>query len=404
MTVEAFDRERGLADWLRGIDLSRLEAALNRLAGGAVRLLDAGGQPVLGASAGGAAAVRMPLRVDLEAAGYLEAPGVELGALAAMASLIELLLDSTMRYRMAADLHEEAVREDYAALQLKHAALEVSEARYRKLTEELEQRVREQVKTLEAAQRQLYQVEKLASVGQLAAGVAHEINNPIGFIRSNLNTAHGYAKKIGALKPAVAAGDAAQVAALWQQLDMDFLLDDFVDLLDDSIAGADRVARIVTDLKGFSNVDRQEQAVIDLNNNLKAACNVVATRLPAGVTMEQDLHPLPPFLCLPGHLNQVFLNLLLNAVQAVPAGTGKIVVRSKAIGEEISIEVGDNGCGIAPENLARVFDPFFTTRAVGQGTGLGLTVSRDIVLVHNGSIDIESRPGAGTTVTIRLPV
>ena len=404
MTAEAFDRERGLADWLKGIDLPRLEAALARLAGGAVRLLDADGKPVLGAAKGGAGAARLPLRLDLETAGYLEAAGVEPGALAAMVALVELLLDSTMRYRMAADLHEEAVREDYAALQQKHAALEVSEARYRKLTEELEQRVREQVKTIDAAQRQLYQVEKLASVGQLAAGVAHEINNPIGFIRSNLNTARSYAKKIASLKPAVAAGDAAQTAALWQQLDMDFLLDDFVALLDDSIVGADRVARIVTDLKGFSNVDRQEEAVIDLNDNLEAACKVVATRLPAGVTIEQDLHPLPPFLCLPGHLNQVFLNLLLNAAQAVPAGTGRVVVRSAAADEEIVIEVGDNGCGIAPENLARVFDPFFTTRAVGQGTGLGLTVSRDIVLVHNGSIDIQSRPGAGTTVTIRLPV
>jgi signal transduction histidine kinase len=321
-----------------------------------------------------------------------------------MAALVELLLGSVVRYRMAVDLHEEAVREDYAALQQKHAALEISEARYRKLNEELEQRVREQVATIDAAQRQLYQVEKLASVGQLAAGVAHEINNPIGFIRSNLNTARRYADTVRGLQSVVATGDAAQIAAAWQRLDMDFVLGDFVELIDDSIAGADRVARIVTDLKGFSNVDRPEEAVIDLNDNLRSACNVMATRLPPGATIEQDLQPLPPFLCLPGHLNQVFLNVLLNAAQAVAPETGRVAVRSRAVDGEIRIEIGDNGCGIAPEDLPRVFDPFFTTRGVGQGTGLGLTVGRDIVLVHNGRMDIASRPGAGTTVTITLPV
>lgn len=403
-----FDRERSLADWLKGTDLARLEAALSQCAGATVRLLDADGRPLVGAPDASLDALpdaaRAPLRQDLETAGYVAAAGVAAGPLRAMAALVELLLGSATRYRMAVDLHEAAVREDYTALQQKHAALEVSEARYRQLTAELEQRVAEQVKTIEATQRQLYQVEKLASVGQLAAGVAHEINNPIGFVRSNLSTARRYAEKLGELKPAVASGDAAQVAAAWQRLDMDFMLADFVELIDDSIVGADRVARIVTDLKGFSNVDQPDEAVIDLNDKLRAAGQVVTPRLPAGATITEELQPLPPYLCLPGHLSQVFLNVLLNAVQAVAAATGRIVVRSQATADEIRIEVQDNGCGIAADDLPRVFDPFFTRREVGQGSGLGLTVSRDIVLVHGGRIDIDSWPGAGTTVTIRLPV
>ena len=404
MTHEAFDRERTLAELLGGINADRLVRALAELAGGAVRLVDAAGAVVVGAPGAIADAVRLPLRVELEAVGYLETGNATPGRRVALATLVELLLKSGARYGMAAELHDEAVREDYAALERKHADLQASEARYRALAEELERRVQEQVKTIEAAQRQLYQVEKLAAVGQLAAGVAHEINNPIGFIRSNLSTARGYAATLAALKDAVAGGDGAQIAVAWQRLDLDFILKDFAELLDDSITGADRVARIVTDLKGFSNVDRPEEAVVDLNDNLRSACNVVATRLPAGATMATELHELPRILCLPGHLNQVFINLLLNAAQAVAAASGRVAVRSVADAEEIRISIGDNGCGIAPENLSRVFDPFFTTRAVGQGTGLGLTVSRDIVQVHNGAIDIDSRPGAGTTVTLHLPL
>lgn len=401
MADRAFDQEFGLTELLHGVDLPRLGAALAGLVQGNVRLLDLAGQPVLGAKES-AGAARQPVRLDWETLGYLEAADEK--GLPAAAALLELLLKCLARYRMAADLHEEAVHADFEALQRKHAALQESEARYRALAEQLEQRVQAQVATLEAAQRQLYQAEKLASVGQLAAGVAHEINTPLGFIRSNLSSAQSYVSSLSQLAAAVKAGDGARMAQVWKELDLDFLLEDFAALLQESISGADRVGRIVKDLKGFSNVDRTEEALVDLNDNLTAACNVLAPQLKGRAEIELDLQPLPRILCLPGHLNQVFLNLLLNASQAVTPPDGKIVVRSRAADNEIRLQFVDNGGGIPEENLGRVFDPFFTTRDVGQGTGLGLTVSRDIVEAHGGRIEIESRVGAGTTVTIRLPV
>lgn len=401
MADRAFDQEFGLTELLHGVDLPRLGAALAGLVQGNVRLLDLAGQPVLGAKES-AGAARQPVRLDWETLGYLEAADEK--GLPAAAALLELLLKCLARYRMAADLHEEAVHADFEALQRKHAALQESEARYRALAEQLEQRVQAQVATLEAAQRQLYQAEKLASVGQLAAGVAHEINTPLGFIRSNLSSAQSYVSSLSQLAAAVKAGDGARMAQVWKELDLDFLLEDFAALLQESISGVDRVGRIVKDLKGFSNVDRTEEALVDLNDNLTAACNVLAPQLKGRAEIELDLQPLPRILCLPGHLNQVFLNLLLNASQAVTPPDGKIVVRSRAAENEIRLQFVDNGGGIPEENLGRVFDPFFTTRDVGQGTGLGLTVSRDIVEAHGGRIEIESRVGAGTTVTIRLPV
>lgn len=400
MPPEGFDRERGLAELLRGIGIPRLEQALAAAAGGPVRVLDAAGTVLLGAAPSSEEAVRVPLRLDLETAGFLETAGA---AAAPLAALLELMLLSAARYCMAADLHEEAVHEDFAALQRKHEELQASEARYRTLASDLEQRVAAQVRIIETTQRQLYQAERLASVGQLAAGVAHEINNPIGFVRSNLGSARGYVRKVAELKPAVDAGDAAQIGAAWRRLDLDFALGDLGGLLDESIVGVDRVARIVADLKGFSNVDRPEEEIVDLNESLKAACNILRTRLPAGATIELDLQPLPKVLCLPGHLNQAFLNVLDNAAQAIASGSGKITVRSNA-DDEVHVVIADNGCGIAAENLSRVFDPFYTTREVGRGIGLGLTLARDIVTVHNGRIEIDSRLGVGTAVTIHLPV
>ena len=314
--------------------------------------------------------------------------------------MLELMLRGVARYKMASGLHLEAVQADYEKLSRKHAALEESEARYRELSQQLEQRVRKQVETIEETGRQLYRAEKLAAVGRLAAGVAHEINNPIGFVRSNLNTSANYVKTFAALGDAVKSGQPAH--SRWNELDMDFVLEDFSALLAESIGGVDRVARIVADLKGFSNVDRGEEEMADLNDSLRQACSVMEGQLPQGVTLVTELGAIPRILCLPGYLNQVFLNLLENVVQAV-AGGGEVRVESKHEQGEILIRIADNGCGIAEDVLPRIFEPFFTTRDVGQGTGLGLTVARDIVQLHGGRIEVASRPGAGTAFTVHLP-
>ena len=403
-----FDRELGIRELLSGVSAQRLEELIGALLGGEFRLVDARGERVLGRSQPFAAPQRVAVEHELEALAHLEAEPGTAAQLKAVAGLLEQILRVSARYHMAADLHIETVQEDYAALQQKHAALQASETRYKALSEQLEERVKAQVQTIETAQRQLYQAEKLASIGQLAAGVAHEINNPIGFIRSNLSTARQYVRDLGNLGDLLASGDLARFHAAWKASDMSFVLKDFAELLNESIDGADRVAKIVADLKGFSNVDRAEEEMVDLNDNLQAVCSVVAGQFRGRVELLQDLHPLPKLLCLPGHLNQVFLNLLLNAAQAVSeAGLstpGQVEVLSDMADGQIRIRIRDNGCGIPEGNLERIFEPFFTTRPVGSGTGLGLTVSRDIVQAHGGRIDVESRVGAGTTFTIHLPI
>lgn len=292
--------------------------------------------------------------------------------------------------------------EDFPEQKLDEALTQLlGAARYALLLDGLEERIRERTRIVEAENRQIFQAEKLASVGRLSAGVAHEINNPIGYVHSNLATSLAYLKKFAALGERVRAGQPAD--QLWRELDMDFVLEDFDSLMQESLAGIDRVARIVADLKGFSNIDHGEEEMADLNDSLRQACRTMTAKLPGNIRLDQDLKPLPRILCLPGYLHQVFLNLMENSAQSLPGG-GEIQVRSQLLGKEICISISDNGHGIPEHVMPRIFEPFFTTRDVGQGTGLGLTVARDIVQVHGGRIEVESREGTGTTMTIYLPV
>ena len=321
----------------------------------------------------------------------------------AAANMLELFMQSGARYFMASEMHIEVVKADYEELQRRHAALMESEARYKALAENLEMRVKEQVNTIESARRQLYQAEKLASVGQLAAGVAHEINNPIGFIRSNLGTAQSYVQKFQSVAGQVKSSGNAALATAWQTADLDFVLADFPSLLQESVDGADRVARIVSDLKGFSSIDQPEEEIVDLNDCIRSACNVATNQINSRADLKLALGELPPLRCKAGHLSQVFLNLLLNAAQAMKE-RGEIRIQSGIENGQIVIRFSDTGCGIPPEVLPRIFDPFFTTQDVGSGSGLGLTVSRDIITAHGGNIEVESEVGTGTTFTIYLPV
>jgi signal transduction histidine kinase len=389
-----FDRELTLADLLSERDRAELEALVRALLGESARVHAGEGDGASGATC-------VPVTIELEPVATLCA-AVDPARVGAAAALVQKWLRAQARYHMASTLHLAAVHADYEELQRRHAALQESEERYRRLAASLEQRVREQVQTIEAAQRQLYQAEKLASVGQLAAGVAHEINNPIGFVRSNLSTARSYLETIAAFLAGVKRPDAAAaLEARWRELDLDFVLKDCAALFRESIDGIERVARIVSDLKAFSNVDRSEEQRADANELIRTVCNVAAGRIGAGrVTL--DLQPLPALRCRPGHLSQAVLNLLLNAVEAVKDG-GDVTLRTRAAGGGVEIVVEDTGCGMPPEVLSRVFDPFFTTREVGQGTGLGLTVARDVVYAHGGGIDVSSAPGRGTVFTIRLP-
>lgn len=398
-----FDRELDINDLLKSIDLKKLDTALKKLLGDSVRLLDAKGEIILGDKNISKALHKISLVTQLEAIAYLEAE--DKIQLKNVALLLDQLLKSSERYNMASDLHLESVHADYEKLQKKHEALLASETKFKELAENLELRVQEQVKTIDSAQRQLYQAEKLASVGQLAAGVAHEINNPIGFIRSNLSTAADYVTDIGLFAAQLNNKlSSNELNELWLEKDLGFVLEDFSTLLKESIDGAERVKNIVADLKDFSNVDGAEVSLADLNEIIRSVSNVASSQIDQKADLELDLKDLPKTRCESGHLGQVFLNMIQNAAQAMKQEQGKIKVSSAVIDEEIVIKISDNGCGMSEQNVKRIFDPFYTTQDVGSGTGLGLTVSMDIIKSHDGRIEVQSQENIGTSFIITLPV
>ncbi len=391
-TIDSVDRDWSLQELLPRGELARLRQALEGVFNGGFRVFSAGGEPLLEAGAGCHDWPGVELGSDLEPLGYLQADAPA-GVLQGVAGLLNLLLQTARRYQTAADLHHAAMQDDYETLQAKHIALQASEERYRALAADLEQRVCEQVRTIDQRQRQLYQTEKLAAVGQLAAGVAHEINNPIGFIRSNLSSAARY---LAELNSAQAEGPQRATEELSE------LLPDFSELVRESQDGVERVATIVGDLREFSRVDRGSEEVVDVNQLVRTVCTMTGPQIGEDIVLEQDLAPLPPLRCEPGHLSQALCNLVLNAAQAVGA-SGRIVVRTAAAGNEVRVAVADDGCGIEGAVLPRIFEPFFTTREVGQGVGLGLTVCNDVVRALGGRIEVASVPGDGSIFTLHLP-
>ncbi|MBD5804931.1 Globin-coupled histidine kinase [Azoarcus sp. Aa7] len=395
MSVEpGFDREFVLGELITPRDADEICTQLAAVLGQPVAVLDAAGT-VFAGNAPGAGSVQAPLTLELEPVGFL-ACACDAVALKGAARVVRWGLLSRARFRMVSDLHLEAVRADYAKLQQQNEALRASEAKYRELAEILDAKVKEQVRIIDERQRQLYQAERLASIGQLAAGVAHEINNPLGFVNSNLSTAERYVAQFAALRDMVP-------AEKWKAADLDFVLEDFAELLADSQQGVARIARIVKDLKGFSSVDQPDVQLADINGQLESLFAVIAGQKPPGVTLTSELSPLPPLMCLSGHLNQAFLNILQNALQAV-GESGTVTLRSLATGSHIVVQIDDTGPGIPDEVLPYIFDPFYTTRGVGGGTGLGLTVARDIVLTHGGTITAATRPEGGARVTVELPL
>ena len=283
----------------------------------------------------------------------------------------------------------------------------------KKFTEQLEEKNRElecAYDALTASQAQVVHQEKMATIGQLSAGVAHEINNPMGFITSNLNTLGKYVGKLSEFvrlqRAALAAGDGTTVAGLREKeraIKLDFILEDIEKLIKESLDGADRVREIVKSLKSFSRTDDGERVATDINTCVESAITIAWNEIKYKATLEKELGVLPLTLCRPSQLNQVFMNLLINAVQAIEK-EGRITVRTWHESPWVCASVSDTGCGIPPEILSRIFEPFFTTKEVGSGTGLGLSISYELIQRHGGDILVDSAPGKGATFTVRLPV
>ena len=260
---------------------------------------------------------------------------------------------------------------------------------------------------------QLVQSEKLASIGQLAAGVAHEINNPLSFALSNLGTLGAYVNALLTMLAVYeeaagqlgACAETAELRRLRQLLEIDYLRADFPALLGETREGLIRVRQIVQYLREFSRIDATpDWQSADLHQGIDAALNLIAGEVKQKAELVKEFGELPEIECQPSQLNQVIMNLLLNAVQALGEQPGRIVIRTGRAGEEVWLEIEDSGAGIAAENLPRIFDPFFTTKPVGKGSGLGLSMSYGIVEKHHGRIEVHSEVGRGSTFRVVLPI
>jgi len=275
-----------------------------------------------------------------------------------------------------------------------------------------EQKQQALIKKLQEAHTQLLQSEKMASIGQLAAGVAHEINNPVGYINSNLGSMRQYVadffkllEAYNKLQQLVPEDNPVlqELQKLEQKLDLAFLKEDIKSLLEETNEGIHRVKQIVNDLKDFSRLDSTEWHWADLEVGLNSTLNIVQNEIKYKADVIKEYAGIPQIECIGSQLNQVFMNLLVNGAHAIEE-RGTITIRTGMDGGDwIWVEIADTGKGIKPEALSRIFDPFYTTKPVGKGTGLGLSLSYSIVERHGGKIEVESTVGEGTCFRVRLP-
>lgn len=373
-----FEQEASLAELLTPDQIEKLGNLLSELAGCPLTVVETP------ATEGTAA----PIEFNLDTVGWIQGPGPA-NIKTAAADIAAFLTYFITKYRWAANLHRNTTEENYDELQRQNDALKRSEERLQTLADSLQEQVDQQVEVIRSTQQELYESARLRAVGQLAAGVAHEINNPIGFIKSNLSVARDYV------------GELAEALAPDHQLDD--TVEDFRALLEESLAGAQRIAAIVADLKTFSSIDQADYAECSVNELIKAAIHLVQTNQEPPLSIETRLNPLPQIHGHAARLSQALYNVLDNAAKAIAEG-GQIRIES-GLNEDgqICVQVEDSGCG-TPEHLQdQVFDPFFTTRAVGSGTGLGLSVTRDTIQAHHGQISFKSSVGKGSLVRIMLP-
>lgn len=300
------------------------------------------------------------------------------------------------------------------------------------LNAHLEERIAERTEHLETATKELEQgrhelekayaeltsrqaiilhQDKMASIGLLAAGVAHDINNPIGFVTNNLEELSIYLTRLQAfieeqqaiIQASASSEELKKLQEDWNQLGIEYILDDFGALIAESLEGATRVSDIVKNLRNFSRVDDFAFKLADVNECLENSIKITQHELRHKAQVHRQFGDIPQILCCPQQLNQAFMNLLVNAAHAIDK-RGDVTLKSWSDTDHVHISITDTGCGI-PENLQpQIFEPFFTTKEAGKGTGLGLSIVADIVKLHQGKISVQSRPGQGTTFTITLPI
>ena len=276
-----------------------------------------------------------------------------------------------------------------------------------KVSERTEQ-LQHSLDQLKRAQSKLVEAERMSSLGQLTAGIAHEINNPVNFIRSNIAPLKRDMDDIFQVLVSYRSHDVPpHVAELERSLGLDETIDEVRHILDSIEEGADRTSEIVRGLRSFSRLDEDTLKYASVDQGIRGTLNLLGPKLKKGINVELDLHASQTVECFPGKLNQVFMNVLANAIQAIAArhdtADGRITVRTEQGECHTAITITDNGTGMAPEVCSRIFEPFFTTKAVGEGTGLGLAIVHSIIEMHHGRIEVESAPDQGSTFRIIIP-
>jgi signal transduction histidine kinase len=338
-----------------------------------------------------------------------------------MALLFSQELEASIRdkevYRVVLITYAAALLMLVAYMGIKIRAANVSlEKRVKERTSELSTAL----KQLKESEAQLIQSEKLSSLGQMVAGVAHEINTPLAYVKNSLGSVSEKLGEIGGavdetdrLLALLKAGASANPEELNQQfssvterisrLKKQKVLPELQSLIEDGEYGTTQMSEIVGNLKDFSRLDRSKATQFDLNDGLNSTLGMAKHQLKSA-TVEKHLGEIPAVFCSPSQINQVFLNLINNAVEALDRGRGKIVIRSRKHADGVAVDIQDNGSGIPSDVLPKIFDPFFTTKDIGKGTGLGLSISYKIIRQHGGRIDVESKPGQGTRFTVILPL
>jgi two-component system, NtrC family, sensor kinase len=355
---------------------------------------------------------RYPLSLEGEIVGYLAIRGEDqVDHISRITyNALNLLVQTKLKRMLTSEVHLLVLNQSNEELLETNMQLSASEKKYRELSECLEEKVKERTAEFNQAHARLLQQEKMASIGQLAAGIAHEINNPMGFVMSNLNTLNTYmARSKELLQRCLSAVDKEMVLPEfgksfreeWKQVKMDMILSDAGDLIQESIEGAERVKHIVSNLRGISHIDEDAVGKVDINEELEMIINLLTHEIPSGAKIIKKFNPLPRFICNPGFISQCFLNIILNALQSRPEGL-EVVIETTCEDNQIIILIKDNGPGIPDEVINRVFEPFFTTKEVGQGSGLGLTMAYDIIVSHGGTIDVEGKIGA--IFKVKLPI
>jgi two-component system, NtrC family, sensor kinase len=320
---------------------------------------------------------------------------------------INTLIRTNLKRMLTSEIHTTIISHSYDELLNINKELSASEQKYRELAESLEEKVKERTKELRQAHTIMLQQEKMASIGSLAAGIAHEINNPMGFISSNLRTLNTYFSKakdmLGYYRNVVSSIPELMKTTQekWRQLKLDFVLEDSDSLINESLSGADRITVIVKNLRAVSHIDDTETGLLDINSEIDSIIILLNHETPPGTRFIKNYSIIPGFHCRLALLSQAFLNILLNALQCRLEGL-EVTITTVSDGDSIYITIADNGPGIPEDIRTRIFEPFFTTKDVGKGKGLGLTTAYDAITSHNGSIVVENKNGA--SFKIKLPI